>query len=52
MKFLSLSPKAILTVIFNKILDWFQQDIVSENPKVIYVEINQVRKQPVSNKPY
>jgi hypothetical protein len=44
MKFLSLSPKAILAVIFNKILDWFKQDNAPKNHKVVYVEIQRVNK--------
>jgi len=52
MNFLSLSPNAILAVIFNKILDWFQQSKASKKPEVIYVEIHRIKKQPGKNELY
>ena len=51
MKFLSLSPKAILAVIFNKILDWFQQYIPSKSHQVVYAEIRHAKKQPALREP-
>ena len=42
MKFLSLSPKAILAVIFNKLLDWFKQYKAFKKHEVIYVEIRRI----------